>query len=93
MSSSGDEADAVFNISEDFVPVRQQKEAGSSDLEFDGLLKKPLIMHEDLAEGCGGMLWPAGMVLSKYILRQDKDFLRHKSMFVRLQLGIELYFD
>lgn len=83
MDSSDDESKGVLNISEEFVPVRQQKAAGSSNLDFDGLLKTPLKMHEDLAEGCGGMLWPAGMVLSKYILRQDKGFLKNKSMYVR----------
>lgn len=83
MSSSDDERRGVFGISEDLVEIREQKSAGSSDLNFDGMLKTPLKMHEDLAKGCGGMLWPAGMVLSKYMLRQDRDSLRDKSMFVR----------
>ena len=86
MNSSDDEGNGVFAISEDLVPNREQKSAGSSDLDFDGLLNKPLKMHEDLAEGCGGMLWPAGMVLSKYMLRQDRNSLKHKSMFVCVQL-------
>lgn len=82
MASSDDESNGIFGISEDLVPHREQKNAGSSDLDFDGLLGTPLKMHEDLAEGCGGMLWPAGMVLSKYMLRQDKNSLKDKSMFV-----------
>lgn len=86
MDSSDDEGNGLFAISEDLVPTREQKSAGSSDIDFDGLLQTPLKMHEDLAEGCGGMLWPAGMVLSKYMLRQDRNSLKEKSMFVWLQL-------
>ena len=86
MDSSDDEGNGLFAISEDLVPTREQKSAGSSDIDFDGLLQTPLKMHEDLAEGCGGMLWPAGMVLSKYMLRQDRNSLKDKSMFVWLQL-------
>lgn len=87
MDSSDDEGKGVFGgISEDLVPHREQKSAGSSEVDFDGLLKSPLKLHEDLANGCGGMLWPAGMVLSKYMLRQEKESLRNKSMFVCLKL-------
>ena len=86
MDSSDDEGNGLFAISEDLVPTREQKSAGSSDIDFDGLLQTPLKMHEDLAEGCGGMLWPAGRVLSKYMLRQDRNSLKEKSMFVWLQL-------
>ncbi|KAG8624360.1 hypothetical protein KVT40_007427 [Elsinoe batatas] len=57
-------------ISEDLVKSPDHKTAGVSTNDFDGLLKTPLLLHEDLKEGCGGQLWPAGMVLSKYLLRQ-----------------------
>lgn len=80
--SSDDETSRVFAISEDLVLSREHKSAGSLVLDFDGLLKTPLKLHEDLATGCGGMLWPAGMVLTKYILRQDRSSLKDKSMFV-----------
>lgn len=83
----------MFAVSEDLVPPREQKAAGSSVIDFEGLLKTPLKMHEDLAEGCGGMLWPAGMVLSKYMLRQDADSLKDKSMFVCLQKERKEIFD
>lgn len=88
MDSSDDEGNGLFGIGirEDLVEVREQKAAGTSLVDFDGLLKTPLKMHEDLANGCGGMLWPAGMVLSKYMLRMNRDSLKNKSMFVRLQL-------
>ena len=73
MASSDDEKDGVFAISEDLVQSPQHKSAGASTLDFDGLLPTPLKLHEDLSEGCGGQLWPAGMVLSKYMLRQHID--------------------
>lgn len=82
MDSSDDELKGIFGISEDLIPPREQKAAGSSSLDFDGLLATPLKMHENLSEGCGGMLWPAGMVLSKYLLRKERGSLRDKSMFV-----------
>jgi len=37
---------------------------------FDGLLSSPLKLHEDLAKGCGGRIWPAGETLAKYLLRR-----------------------
>ncbi|KAF4553323.1 Lysine methyltransferase-like protein 2 [Elsinoe fawcettii] len=57
-------------ISEDLVKSPDHKPAGISTVDFEGLLKTPLLLHEDLKEGCGGQLWPAGMVLSRYLLRQ-----------------------
>jgi protein N-lysine methyltransferase METTL21A len=71
-----------FHISEDLVQSAEIKAAGTSVADFDGLLAKPLRLHEDLANGCGGQLWPAGMVLAKYMLRRPRDFLKDKSMFV-----------
>lgn len=37
---------------------------------FDGLLSSPIKLHEDLAKGCGGRIWPAGETLAKYLLRR-----------------------
>jgi len=76
----GDNNNGVFAISEDFVESRQHKVAGVSSVDFDGLLQTPLRLHEDLKEGCGGQLWPAGMVLSKYMLRRHKTDLEGRSM-------------
>lgn len=81
MSSSDDESNGVFGIGEDLVPVRELKQKGIMEVDFDGLLKTPLKLEEDLKEGCGGMLWPAGMVLSKYLLRQDPSLFKTKSMY------------
>lgn len=81
MSDSERENDP-FGISEDLVPPAEKKSAGVSEVDFDGLLSPPLKLHEDLKNGCGGMLWPAGMVLSKYMLRKHKDDLAGKTMYV-----------
>ncbi|KAL1302263.1 hypothetical protein AAFC00_002684 [Neodothiora populina] len=79
--NSDDEGTGVFAISEDLVPNREHKAAGVLTVDFDGLLETgPLKLREDLTEGCGGMLWPAGIVLSRYLLRQDKDYMRHKTI-------------
>ncbi|KAF2142450.1 uncharacterized protein K452DRAFT_18939 [Aplosporella prunicola CBS 121167] len=74
------EEEPFFNISEDLVELPQYKAAGDSSLDFDGLLSPPLRLHEDLKGGCGGQLWPAGMVLSKYMLRKHRDGLAGKSI-------------
>ena len=61
------------------VPDREHKAAGTISTDFDGLLPTPIDLHEDLKEGCGGQLWPAGMSLSKYMLKYHHD-LRGKSI-------------
>lgn len=68
----------VFAISHSLIPARQPKAAATSQLDFDGLLQSPLKLHEDLQEGCGGQLWPAGMTLAKYLLRQHSLSLQNK---------------
>ena len=73
--------DPPFSISEDLIPSRVVKEPGVTALDFDGLLDPPLYLHEDLKEGCGGQLWPAGMVLAKFLLRKKEEW-RGKTMFV-----------
>ena len=70
-----------LDITEDFVPVRSPKPAGQTRISFGGLLEPPLILQEDLKEGCGGQLWPAGMLLSRYLL-QRKNQLEGKTMSV-----------
>jgi hypothetical protein len=46
-------------------------------IDFDGLLDNPLLLHQDLAAGCGGMLWPAGMRMAKYLLKMKRDEMRN----------------
>ncbi|KZF25571.1 hypothetical protein L228DRAFT_280803 [Xylona heveae TC161] len=77
---SDDERDPVFAISDDLVAVPSYKAAATSALDFGGLLTKPLTLHEDLKEGCGGQLWPAGMVLGTYLLRLHREKLRGKTI-------------
>ncbi|CAD0108543.1 unnamed protein product [Aureobasidium uvarum] len=80
MSLSDDERNGVFDIDEELVPVRELKQAGVMEVDFDGLLKTPLRLEEDLKKGCGGMLWPAGMVMAKYLMRQEKDVFKNKTI-------------
>jgi protein N-lysine methyltransferase METTL21A len=72
--------DDIFGVSEDLVPPAIIKPAGVSEVDFDGLLTPPLKLQEDLKNGCGGQLWPAGMVLAKYMLRKHADDLTGKTM-------------
>ncbi|KAJ5907975.1 hypothetical protein N7495_000657, partial [Penicillium taxi] len=72
--------DASFNVSDSLAPPRAIKSAGTTNINFDGLLKEPLLLKEDLKNGCGGQLWPAGMVLAKYILSQHSIDMSNKSI-------------
>lgn len=73
-----------FTISQELIESPDPQPAGTTQLTFDGLLSSPLELHEDLSEGCGGQLWPAGMVLAKYLLRRmDPAELADMTMFVR----------
>lgn len=76
-----DSGTAAFDVSEALVPPRDSKPAGCTNVSFDGLLEEPLLLEEDLKEGCGGQLWPAGMVLAKYLLNQHRSNLKG-TMFV-----------
>lgn len=80
--TSSDSDENLFNISEDLAPPPTYKIATISSVDFNGLLQPPLQLAEDLKEGCGGQLWPAGMVLAKYLLRQPKNMFSDKTMFV-----------
>ena len=66
------------------VPLRDNKPAGITIISFDELLDPPLSLHEDLREGCGGQLWPAGMVLAKYVLSHLRHGLGEKAI---LEIG------
>jgi len=82
VNNSDSEENDVFGVSQELVPPAPIKPAGVSEIDFDGLLSPPLKLHEDLKNGCGGQLWPAGMVLSKYMLRKYSSDLADKSMHV-----------
>ncbi len=83
---------------EDLAPLPEYKAAGDTAVDFSGLLGEPLKLHEDLAAGCGGQLWPAGMVLAKHMLRYHRDRLQHARMSALLspldhRLSLRLFGD
>lgn len=71
-SSISSVASDPTTLSTAFLPPRDQKAAGTTSLSFNNLLSPPLILKEDLKEGCGGQTWPAGMVLAEWILSDSK---------------------
>lgn len=71
-----------FAISESLIPAREIKAAGITHVGLDGFLKQPLSLREDLKKGCGGQLWPAGIVLAKYMLKIHASDLHGKTMSV-----------
>ena len=73
-------AEVPFNVSDSLAPLRPNQSAKTTTVAFDGLLKNPLSLKEDLKDGCGGQLWPAGMVLARYLLSQHSSNLREKTM-------------
>ncbi|KXT17621.1 hypothetical protein AC579_10161 [Pseudocercospora musae] len=88
MTSPDSESDAgAFGLSEDFVQSPSHKAASTKTVDFGGLLTPPLLLHEDLAEGNGGQAWPAGMILTKYLLRRKRSDLQHASSIVELGAG------
>lgn len=82
MTMSSDSETDSFAVGEDFVQSPTHQVAVTSHVDFDGLLDTPLVLHQDLRNGNGGQLWPAGMILTKYLLRKKRDELRQASMFV-----------
>lgn len=77
-----------LKISESLAPPRELKAAVTTEVSFDGLLKEPLLLKEDLKDGCGGQLWPAGMALGKYLLSRHATDLSDKTMWVLLDWSI-----
>lgn len=89
MTASDSEENDIFGAHQlDYVPPAPQKAAGVAEVDFDGVLSPPLKVYEDLKNGCGGQLWPAGMVLGKYMLRRQKD-LAGKTMYAASQFEFE----
>ncbi|KAL1865657.1 hypothetical protein VTK73DRAFT_5103 [Phialemonium thermophilum] len=71
-------------VGEDLTPLPEYKAAGTTAVDFSGLLREPIKLHEDLKTGCGGQLWPAGMVLAKHMLRYHREQLAEARI---LELG------
>ena len=76
-----------LRLNDSLAPPRELKAAVTTDVSFDGLLKEPLLLKEDLKDGCGGQLWPAGMALAKYLLRRHATDLSDKTMWVTALTG------
>jgi len=66
-----------FAFGEDYVKSPEHIPATIESIDFDGLLDNPLLLHQDLAAGCGGMLWPAGMRMAKYLLKMKRDEMKN----------------
>ncbi|KAE8556342.1 hypothetical protein EYB25_001043 [Talaromyces marneffei] len=80
-SSPADDPDnSQLLIGESLIPVRERRHAGTTVVSIDGLLKEPLQLKEDLKEGCGGQLWPAGLLLSRYMLEEHATDLVGKTI-------------
>jgi len=69
-----------LSIGEDLTPLPTYKAASTTSITFSDLLLPPLKLHEDLKSGCGGQLWPAGMVLAKHVLRYRRGDLKGARM-------------
>ena len=81
MAESESDSDGELPISNDLVDLPDYKAPGTTTLNFGGVLDPPLKLYEDLTEGCGGQLWPAGFVLANYLLREPlSQMLKHKRM-------------
>ena len=82
MTSDLAEELSLLSVSEDLVPAPFQTPSQEVTLAFQGYLDPPLILQTNETE-CGGKLWPAGMVLAEYILRNKMAEMEGKEMFVR----------
>ncbi|KAI1501498.1 putative methyltransferase-domain-containing protein [Biscogniauxia marginata] len=70
----------------EFTPLPAYRSAGTTEIDFSGLLARPLRLYEDLSKGCGGQTWPAGMVLARHMLRYHREDL-HGSRILELGAG------
>lgn len=80
MTSDLAEELSLLSISEDLVPSTGETPSQEVILAFDGLLCPPLVLQTNETE-CGGKLWPAGIVLAEYLLRNKMDEIVGKKMF------------
>lgn len=68
-------------ISEDLVPQPIHKLSTTVSLSFSALLEPPLLLRTNQTK-CGGQLWPAGMVLAEYLLRNELSSMNGKVMYI-----------
>jgi len=69
-----------LNDYQDYIESRPIEHLGELDMTFEGRLSEPgLQIYEDGGElGCGGKVWVAGELLSKYLL--DKGLYNKKKV-------------
>lgn len=81
-SDSEGEFSPLALAKQDCTPLPAYKAAGTTETDFDGLLprNRALRLREDLTNGCGGQLWPAGVTLARYLLRYHAKSLAGKKM-------------
>ncbi len=82
MDDAAGQMTAYLEIDEDLVKSPEHKSARTTSIDFDGELEPALLLHQDLAEGNGGQAWPAGMALTRYLLRRRRDELKQSSVSV-----------
>jgi protein N-lysine methyltransferase METTL21A len=92
MSRSPSPEFSPLTVDPGLIPLPSYKEASTTTISFSDLLSSPLRLHEDLSSGCGGQLWPAGMVLAKHMLRYHHDDLKDAKMFVGPTLSPSHFF-
>lgn len=89
MTSDPAEDLSILSISEELVPSTVERPSQEVVLTFEGLLNPPLVLQTNEKE-CGGKLWPAGMVLAEYLLRNKMDEIENKKMFVCSKISLLL---
>ncbi|RPA80983.1 hypothetical protein BJ508DRAFT_362200 [Ascobolus immersus RN42] len=57
----------------DDTPEIPHSYPATSTTTLNSLLTTPLSLHQDLANGCGGIIWPAGECLGRYVVRRYVD--------------------
>jgi len=79
-------SDVEHDLFDDLVAPTTIMQPRDTETDFGGLIATPIKLHEDLAKGCGGQIWPAGELLTKYILKKymGTDGLQNKRI---LELG------
>ena len=78
-SHDSESVDEELTFGEDLVQSPPQRAPETSSIDFDGVV---LRMHEDVKNGNGGQVWPAGRILARYLLWVRRDELRDSTMFV-----------
>ena len=74
-----DDADTIdANTRGDILPGNRYGEVMQVTLDNTG--RPPLAIYQDVKDGCGGMIWPAGIALIHYLLSLEKGMFRNKKV-------------